>query len=187
MNSPFLNIRLPPPPVSHLSLCWWMDGFVCAVSTSCLCCLCLRADDQHQLTTRAKYVCLDSQLLFLRVYAVKPIGGHSSRGPLRWRQRPGVVFQVYFREERQRRGLQGDFFGDKCDQKTERVFVCHCPTLLLRGPFLSPLTSLSVPWPVGAGRLKVMTPFSPLSSLRTLQPINFHSAFSKILAQPDPL
>lgn len=59
-----------------------------------------------------------------------------------------------------RRGLQGDLLGDKPDHCTERAFVWVCPTHVLLGPFLSPLTSLSLPWPVGAGRLNVMTPFS---------------------------
>lgn len=52
-----------------------------------------------------------------------------------------------------------DLLGDKPDHCTERAFVCVCPTHVLYGPFLSPLTSQSVPWPVGAGRLNVMTPF----------------------------
>lgn len=79
---------------------------------------------------------------------------------LRWCHRwPGVMFQVYFRELSHRRGSQGDLLGDKPDHCTERAFVYVCPTHVLLGPFLSPLTSLSVPWPVGAGRLNVMTPF----------------------------
>lgn len=79
---------------------------------------------------------------------------------LRWcHQWPGVMFQVYFRELSHRRGLQGDLLGDKPDHCTERAFVCICSTHVLLSPFLSPLTSLSVPWPVGAGRLNVMTPF----------------------------
>lgn len=67
----------------------------------------------------------------------------------------GVMFQVYFRELSHKTGLQGDM----PDPSTERLFVCLCPTQVLLGPFLSPLTSLSVLRPVGAERLNVMTPF----------------------------
>lgn len=88
----------------------------------------------------------------------------------------GVMFQVYFRELSHKTGLQGDM----PDHSTERLFVCLCPTQVLLGPFLSPLTSLSVLRPVGAERLNVMTPFFPLCPRRTLHPINFHSAFTEI-------
>lgn len=86
------------------------------------------------------------------------------------------MFQVSFRELSHRR----DLLGDRPDHCSERAFVCVCPTHVLPGPFLSPLTSLSGPWPVRAGRLNVTTPFFPACPLRTLHPINFHSAFTEI-------
>lgn len=92
-----------------------------------------------------------------------------------------VMIQVYFRGLIHRRQWQGDLLGDSPDHCTERVFVCIGPTHVLLGPFLSPVTSQSLLWPVRAERLNVTTPFSPpLCPLRTLQPINFHSAFTKI-------
>lgn len=101
---------------------------------------------------------------------------------LEWcHQRSTVMIQVYFRDLIHRRRWQGDLLGDSPDHCTERVFVCIGPTHVLLGPFLSPVTSQSLLWPVGAERLNVTTPFSPpLCPLRTLQPINFHSAFTKI-------
>lgn len=61
---------------------------------------------------------------------------------------------------------------------------CVCPTHVLLGPFLPKPPPAQPPsqswlWPVGAGRLNVMTPFSSVPS-ETLLPINFHSAFTKI-------
>lgn len=92
-----------------------------------------------------------------------------------------VMIQVYFRGLIHRRRWQRDLLGDSPDHCTERVFVCVSPTHVLLGPFLSPVTSQSLLWPAGAERLNVTTPFSPpLCPLRTLQPINFHSAFTKI-------
>lgn len=105
--------------------------------------------------------CLCQNSLFLQSLRSTTGVNMSFSFPSRWllcfsccRQWPGVMFQVYFRELSHRRGLQ----GDKPDHSTEKVFVCLCPTHVLLGPFLSPLTSLSVPWPVGAGRLNVTTP-----------------------------
>lgn len=98
-----------------------------------------------------------------------------------------AMIQVYFRGLIYRRRWQGDLLGDNPDHCTERVFVWVGPTHVLLGPFLSPVTSQSLLWPVGAGRLNVMTPFSsPLCPLRTLQPINFHSAFTQIPWFPPP-
>lgn len=98
-----------------------------------------------------------------------------------------VMIQVYFRGLIHRRRWQGDLLGNNPDHCTERVFVWVGPTHVLLGPFLSPVTSQSLLWPVGAGRLNVMTPFSsPLCPLRTLQPINFHSAFTQIPWFPPP-
>lgn len=68
-----------------------------------------------------------------------------------WSHIPGVFHQVKPQERVARR-----FTGwQVC---TEVAFVCVHPTHVLLGPFLS-LTSLSVPRPVRAGRLDVMTPF----------------------------
>lgn len=98
-----------------------------------------------------------------------------------------VMIQVYFRGLIHRRRWQGDLLGDNPDHCTERVFVWVGPTHVLLGPFLSPVTSQSLLWPVGAGRLNVTTPFSsPVCPLRTHQPINFHSAFTQIPWFPPP-
>ena len=124
-----------------------------------------------------------SRLLFLKGLHFKPGADVSFNrdshccslvSSVAWSQVPGVF------ELSHEGGLQGVLLGDKPDHCTERAFVCVRPTHVLLGPFLSPLTSLSVPWPVGAGRLNVMTPFFPPCHLTTLLSINFHSAFTEI-------
>lgn len=96
------------------------------------------------------------------------------------------LFQVDFTEliHRDALRLRRVLPGDRPDLCTQRCLCVHPPhprpprTVPALHP--PPPTSQPVPWPVEAGRLNVMTPFFPGCPLRTLHPINFHSAFREI-------
>lgn len=103
-------------------------------------------------------------------------GDFLPRSPLQLtcHQWPGVIFQVYFRELSHRRLIGWQAWS----LHWEGLCVCPphpCPLWSI------PVSDLSVNALACQGMtIKCHDPFLPLCPLWTLQPINFHSAFSKI-------